>query len=47
MFEVYPRALLLTPDRWRRGMFAGTGAYRSATLPASLPSQAPIRRRSS
>jgi len=28
MFEVYPRALLLTPDRWRRGMFAGTGAYR-------------------
>jgi menaquinone-9 beta-reductase len=29
MFEVYPRALLLTPDRWRRGMFAGGGAYRS------------------
>ncbi len=29
MFEVYPRALVLTPDRWRRGMFAGTGAYRS------------------
>jgi geranylgeranyl reductase family protein len=29
MFEAYPRALLLTPDRWRRGMFAGTGAYRS------------------
>ncbi|HMF03629.1 MAG TPA: geranylgeranyl reductase family protein [Acidimicrobiia bacterium] len=28
MFEVYPRALLLTPDRWRRGMFDGTGAYR-------------------
>jgi menaquinone-9 beta-reductase len=28
MFEVYPRALLLTPDRWRRGMFAGGGAYR-------------------
>ena len=27
MFETYPRALLLTPDRWRRGMFAGTGAY--------------------
>jgi menaquinone-9 beta-reductase len=27
MFEVYPRALLLTPDRWRRGMFAGGGAY--------------------
>jgi menaquinone-9 beta-reductase len=30
MFEVYPRALLLTPDRWRRGMFAGGGAYRTA-----------------
>ena len=29
MFEVYPRALLLTPDRWQRGMFAGGGAYRS------------------
>jgi geranylgeranyl reductase family protein len=29
MFEVYPRALLLTPDRWRRGMLAGGGAYRS------------------
>jgi geranylgeranyl reductase family protein len=28
MFEVYPRALLLTPDRWRRGMLAGGGAYR-------------------
>jgi hypothetical protein len=31
MFEAYPRALLLTPDRWRRGMFAGTGAYRETT----------------
>lgn len=30
MFEAYPRALLLTPDRWRRGMFAGPGAYRSS-----------------
>jgi geranylgeranyl reductase family protein len=30
MFEAYPRALLLTPDRWRRGMFAGSGAYRSS-----------------
>jgi menaquinone-9 beta-reductase len=28
MFEVYPRALLLTPDRWGRGMFSGGGAYR-------------------
>jgi menaquinone-9 beta-reductase len=29
MFEVYPRALLLTPDRWHPGMLSGTGAYRS------------------
>lgn len=29
MFETYPRALLLTPDRWHRGMLSGTGAYRS------------------
>jgi menaquinone-9 beta-reductase len=36
MFEVYPRALLLTPDRWRRGMFAGTGAYRE-TAPHERP----------
>jgi hypothetical protein len=28
MFEDYPRALLLTPDRWHQGMFAGGGAYR-------------------
>jgi geranylgeranyl reductase family protein len=27
MFEDYPRALVLTPDRWRRGMFARPGAY--------------------
>ncbi len=27
MFEDYPRALLLTPRRWHRGMFAGPGAY--------------------
>jgi hypothetical protein len=31
MFEVYPRALLLTPDRWGRGMFAGAGAFRETT----------------
>jgi geranylgeranyl reductase family protein len=29
MFEDYPRALVLTPDRWRRGMFSTPGAYRS------------------
>jgi menaquinone-9 beta-reductase len=27
MFEDYPRAVVLTPDRWRRGMFSRTGAY--------------------
>jgi flavin-dependent dehydrogenase len=28
MWEDYPRALLGTPDRWRRGVFAAPGAYR-------------------
>ena len=28
MFEDYPRALVLTPARWHRGMFTGPGAYR-------------------
>ena len=28
LFEDYPRALLLTPRRWHRGMFTGPGAYR-------------------
>ena len=27
MFEDYPRALLLTPERWRRGVFEGAGAF--------------------
>ncbi|MDZ4827757.1 MAG: geranylgeranyl reductase family protein [Actinomycetota bacterium] len=27
LFEGYPRALLLTPDRWRRDMFTSPGAY--------------------
>jgi flavin-dependent dehydrogenase len=30
MFEDYPRALVLTPSRWRPGMFSGPGAYRPA-----------------
>jgi menaquinone-9 beta-reductase len=30
MFEDYPRALVLTPGRWHRGMFTGPGAYRDA-----------------
>ena len=28
LFEDYPRALMLTPSRWHRGMFSGPGAYR-------------------
>ena len=28
MFEDYPRALVFTPDRWRRGVFSAPGAYR-------------------
>jgi flavin-dependent dehydrogenase len=27
MFEDYPRALLLTPDRWHRHMLSARGAY--------------------
>jgi flavin-dependent dehydrogenase len=29
MFEDYPRALALTPDRWHRNMWDARGAYRS------------------
>jgi geranylgeranyl reductase family protein len=32
MFEDYPRALVLTPRRWRRGAFTGPGAYPDALL---------------
>jgi geranylgeranyl reductase family protein len=28
MFEDYPRAQILTPDRWRRGAFTAPGAFR-------------------
>jgi geranylgeranyl reductase family protein len=31
LFEDYPRALLVTPDRWRRHMLTGPGAYRAST----------------
>ncbi len=31
LFEDYPRAVLATPRRWRRGMFTTPGAYRGAT----------------
>lgn len=30
LYEDYPRALLLTPSRWHRGMLTGSGAYRSS-----------------
>jgi geranylgeranyl reductase family protein len=30
LFEDYPRALVLTPSRWRRGACTGPGAYRVA-----------------
>ena len=30
LFEDYPRALLLTPRRWHRGMLTGPGAYRGS-----------------
>jgi len=35
MFEDYPRALLLTPDRWRSGAFTPPGAYRAPASRAS------------
>ena len=28
LFEDYPRAMIITPSRWHRGMFTGAGAYR-------------------
>jgi geranylgeranyl reductase family protein len=31
MFEDYPRAAVLTPRRWHRGMFTAPGAYRPET----------------
>jgi hypothetical protein len=27
LFEDYPRALILTPRRWKKGMFTGPGTY--------------------
>jgi geranylgeranyl reductase family protein len=32
MFEDYPRAVLATPHRWRRGMFSRPGAYPGSRL---------------
>jgi geranylgeranyl reductase family protein len=33
MFEDYPRAIVLTPRRWRREVFRRHGAYRTPALP--------------
>ena len=33
MFEDYPRAVVLTPQRWHRDVFRGHGAYRARALP--------------
>ena len=38
MFEDYPRAAILTPSRWRRGMFTGPGAYRDDAGVAAIES---------
>ena len=36
MFEDYPRAIM-TPRRWRRGLFTGTGAYAASCTAATTP----------
>jgi geranylgeranyl reductase family protein len=33
LFEDYPRAAVVTPRRWHRGMFTGEGAYRASPPP--------------
>lgn len=33
MFEDYPRALLFTPKRWKKGIFTRSGAYRDRVEP--------------
>jgi hypothetical protein len=40
MFEDYPRALAITPDRWRRGVFTPPGAYSGGALSAGASSAA-------
>jgi geranylgeranyl reductase family protein len=37
LFEDYPRALLLTPDRWRPGAFGGTGGPAMPTTRVPAP----------
>lgn len=43
MFEDYPRALVLTPDRWRRGAFTPAGAFDSYSSPRRGARRAPGR----
>ena len=38
LFEDYPRAVVLTPRRWHRGMFTGPGAFADAGRPVGSPS---------
>jgi flavin-dependent dehydrogenase len=40
LFEDYPRAVVVTPRRWRRGMFTGPGAF-SGGSGGAAPSPAP------
>ncbi len=35
LFEDYPRAVVLTPRRWRRGMFTGPGAFAGSGVSAT------------
>lgn len=39
LFEDYPRAVLLTPDRWRRGMFTGPGAFAGGSGERNRPAR--------
>ncbi len=38
LFEDYPRALIVTPHRWRRRMFTGPGAYRPVSRKPTVAS---------
>ena len=40
LFEDYPRAVVLTPRRWHRGMFTGPGAFAGTTKAAPAPATA-------
>ena len=40
LFEDYPRAVVLTPRRWRRHLFTGPGAYADVEPTNAQPSPA-------